>query len=863
MKILLKQIDIYNFRNRAGIDRINLEDMKNINLVCGHNGVGKSTAAAALKSLFWYDSFSGEWDMSGLADIDGTELDFNTKYENIWNYKLPSAGGDQHYYTLDLDDFVKAGDNKTFLDFIKTQTSGGINFDGFPSRKSNASKDKRGIDDLRRTLDSNRNESNQVEFLEKEFAENKAVIKDNYSLLEKIEKYKKYLIYLEILKEEAGLSEKYPVDMAKLTMEDKVRHESLTENIRDLNAKIFALQSEMDKINQNINISFSDVLDYDALISEISQKTYYYTQKADEIQKQSNRLREIEYKLEADFSDGKNYNQLFSDIEDAANELNNIKRETEKYSEAKTAAEISLDSLKNRMGYYPKTDDSIKPEDLKILQNNLSHKLKDSAIDKLIEELSSRKKSNIFLAIGILIILGLAVFTRSYLIGGICAIITAGVVVWDRKNNGVRTDILVNLKKNVSCDIDLEKSSELIFYINNFGDYDRALAEYENAEKNYAIHLDKISECEEKVKTLWNAGGLDQNADLKFLKQQYDLYREISDIKNTIQHLQEEYTDMEDGIKSLYKANGISSTDDLQKSLNNLNENYSRYKELCNGKKTLEDYEKRLTDYRNQINDIYSRLSVSSENDFNDRSGILDAYLADIKRIDIKRESIRDINISDIDLSQEEIIEKISLEDDLRESNKSLHESNGGLQNQIENCKLITNDKIISEIEFKRQDLQKEYNLDLERNFCAIACEAVKDECSKFASNVKERASEMFNKFTGNRYTVKFESDMKIKNGGGEELNMDMLSSGTKCQLLLATRLAYIEECEKDVMYPLFLDECLAECDDQTTEIIIRSLIEIASEGRQIFYFTAKSGTKDEWDGLVSDKDIYKIHVLT
>lgn len=70
--------------------------------------------------------------------------------------------------------------------------------------------------------------------------------------------------------------------------------------------------------------------------------------------------------------------------------------------------------------------------------------------------------------------------------------------------------------------------------------------------------------------------------------------------------------------------------------------------------------------------------------------------------------------------------------------------------------------------------------------------------------------------------------------------SLDELSSGTRLQLLVAVRLAFIEVHERGLRPPLILDETLANCDDASAQALIETVVEVARAGRQVFYFTAQ-----------------------
>ncbi|MFW5817093.1 MAG: hypothetical protein ACOCWV_01020 [Planctomycetota bacterium] len=84
------------------------------------------------------------------------------------------------------------------------------------------------------------------------------------------------------------------------------------------------------------------------------------------------------------------------------------------------------------------------------------------------------------------------------------------------------------------------------------------------------------------------------------------------------------------------------------------------------------------------------------------------------------------------------------------------------------------------------------------------------------------------------------------RSGEGVPRPVDELSVGERVQLLMAVRLAFVEQ-EESAALPLILDEALGTTDDARAETIIDSLIEIARGGRQVFYFTAQHDEVGKW----------------
>ena len=75
---------------------------------------------------------------------------------------------------------------------------------------------------------------------------------------------------------------------------------------------------------------------------------------------------------------------------------------------------------------------------------------------------------------------------------------------------------------------------------------------------------------------------------------------------------------------------------------------------------------------------------------------------------------------------------------------------------------------------------------------------------------------------------------------------LDDLSSGERAQVLLAVRLAFMEEGES-ARLPLIVDEALANSDDDRADRIIRTVIACAREGRQVFCLTSQGDEADRW----------------
>jgi len=79
-------------------------------------------------------------------------------------------------------------------------------------------------------------------------------------------------------------------------------------------------------------------------------------------------------------------------------------------------------------------------------------------------------------------------------------------------------------------------------------------------------------------------------------------------------------------------------------------------------------------------------------------------------------------------------------------------------------------------------------------------------------------------------------------------LALDELSSGTRVQVLLAVRIAFVDQQEHGRKLPVVFDETLANTDDLRAGVIIDAMIKLCRDGRQIFYFTAQGDELAKWN---------------
>ncbi len=118
------------------------------------------------------------------------------------------------------------------------------------------------------------------------------------------------------------------------------------------------------------------------------------------------------------------------------------------------------------------------------------------------------------------------------------------------------------------------------------------------------------------------------------------------------------------------------------------------------------------------------------------------------------------------------------------------------------------------------------------------------------------RAGRWFERFTRHRYRLKFTADRfeALDTRADQIRSIAQLSTATRMQLLLALRLAWIEQAEQGrEPLPVFMDEVLTTSDPDRYRLIVESVQEIAAAGRQMFYLTAQSDEATAWAAWAED----------
>jgi len=112
------------------------------------------------------------------------------------------------------------------------------------------------------------------------------------------------------------------------------------------------------------------------------------------------------------------------------------------------------------------------------------------------------------------------------------------------------------------------------------------------------------------------------------------------------------------------------------------------------------------------------------------------------------------------------------------------------------------------------------------------------------------RARKLFGRMTRTRFELTFDDGRfgAFDQAMGEQRSIGELSTATRIQLLLALRLAWIEETESEGSgLPVFLDEVLATTDPERYRAVVEAVQEIVAGGRQVIYLSSQPADAQAW----------------
>jgi len=351
--------------------------------------------------------------------------------------------------------------------------------------------------------------------------------------------------------------------------------------------------------------------------------------------------------------------------------------------------------------------------------------------------------------------------------------------------------------------------------------------------KEWENESDRLEEELEKCSTLfkqYNAGSpkdaVEAKAQFEYLEQQEEnrqnAEKELKNQSGIIEKARKLIKEKRDKLEKIYGKLDIEvgKKDEVKLLLNQLEE-YEAAKEdfgvsqkLFSDKKALMENHSRYEEERSQIEHLNLDEAEDKLQEYKEKSDGLIDIRDEITQIKTKIESLKAGH---------------SLEDALKKRDESLLD----LQNLYEeNISSITGNLLVDQL---KQEVREQNR-----------------------PKVFHEANHLFNRITKGRYEIKigekdepeFRAYDTVQKVGK---TLEELSTGTRIQLLLSVRMAFVETQESSIKLPILADELLGNSDDMRAKAIIEALTQISNDGRQVFYFTAQADEVTKWDTYLSE----------
>ena len=399
--------------------------------------------------------------------------------------------------------------------------------------------------------------------------------------------------------------------------------------------------------------------------------------------------------------------------------------------------------------------------------------------------------------------------------------------------------------------------------------------------------VERLAEMEERRQALAERLGAAPDADEEVLVWLADRLGRWQDAHTKAAGLEEKLEAVEtEGMRCLGKLNeelaplgfeAATGRADAAGKVEALREDERRFREaevaLSQAQKDEERTEGALNEAEHEINRLYSRLDLKEgeeakvselagmHDDFKEaeeafqearqRAGILREELEKLPGFE---EELAEAAEKDLKKELERVREAAAKKEALK---KEIHQ----IEQQVEDAKKKHDVEERNAIyRRERETLRRERREDYQRLAGWMLAEHVHEQTrDQELPKVFHRARGLFQDITRRRYRLDFDPrdasfrayDAKKERG----LALEELSSGTRIQLLLAVRVAFVEELEQGFKLPLILDETLANSDDRRAKAVIEAILRISEKGRQVFYFTAQDDEVGKWKRLLDGRD--------
>ena len=374
-------------------------------------------------------------------------------------------------------------------------------------------------------------------------------------------------------------------------------------------------------------------------------------------------------------------------------------------------------------------------------------------------------------------------------------------------------------------------------------------------------------------------------AEVYVLKRLWDWREHTDNVKKLEGQYKHNITEFDAELSALNNVlaeNGLPTAQDVQQAVAQVNALRSlsdAWKELSGkwdtSQSQLRQTDRTLAQAEAEFADLFEQLELDAgDMDELRKCAILHAEYLEAQKAEVAAKAVLDQArraVADAPGFHEDILEQENLEQTLEAARLRSNEREE-LQNEITTIQLDidraesgrTLEQALAKLNSRRDALISACDQDTAQAVGAVLARHLDDFIRKQKlPRVFERARKNFLEITRGQFELEFDLDGKFSamdTRDSRRLDLEELSSGTRVQLLLSVRMAFVQEQELDYRLPVTLDETLGNSDDERARVVIETLAHVAQD-RQVFYFTAQGDEVAKWKQHTNDPNIRVIEL--
>ncbi len=861
-----------------------------LNVIWGPNGIGKTTLAKCMRSVLWQRDKSGELTVTALVEGDRSNWRLDLSQKNLVQRRLSDntiaelAGRNdsmESSYWLSLTDLIRAENYKdSFHETLYQELHGGIDLKkatddaGAINKFSNRRQaEYKAVEDSKKKITEGQKRQHELEQLEKKIAKINKDLREGEYFKGEVTKYEKALEVEQSLKHLEALQQKLGDFHPKIGKVETTSYNSLVElqeRLTERENELTSIIKEVEELEIGLKESgiSAEQIGEHALLNRVKNRLK-------ELQEAHGALQECAKELAKSHSREAGWRSEHSwltaelpDGEKLKNAVGQLKQLSQMYEPLKVRFAVSQELVKQLGPIEESTDEQ---EKLEILRQRVVDTISTTSGETKTRFFKIRALiASVITALSVILALTLAPW---YSLGSLLGALVLLISKKDKSSSD-----LTKLKKALQAtncqepptwdleglgDLYLEVAKRLVDLSSLKASNRQREVALENLENDRKEQQGWINQWREACLDLGLMGEqtfLEGSQFFHFsqhLLKWSELRNDLSEKEGSYKESQLKYADAFEKLAKVIQKESGSYTDlfsEAESFIGRLENAHQLTRDLESRRREKAKIEADLQERQAKQNRFLEALDFSVDevlllkelseqksrwNDLNSELRATGNQIAQFETnfplvVEIAKNQSREALETELEAWREKVESR-------EEQNKELGKFNRDYERLLESSALAQAEREHHFALEELEQLREEQLVGMAVNILAEHLEQQSQQSSNL--EVLNRAKGWFERITNRHYSVGINRDGFFARDliGKNNLTLEQLSDATRLQLLFAVRMGFIEQQELsgNRRFPIFMDELLANSDDERALTIIEAVKEIAKE-RQVFYFTAQ-----------------------